>query len=137
MPPARPLKGELRQRSAAEARAIDVMIVEDDDDARSILHDTLLHHGFTVLTARDRSEGIDLLAEGARPRAILMDLMMAGADMEHFQSSLEDLIHTPPPFVAMSVASEDESPTPPGAVARLDKPIEIPALIALVRRYVS
>jgi DNA-binding response OmpR family regulator len=52
-----------------------ILIVDDDIDLRTILHDSLTHEGFTVLTAKDGREGLEV-ALSQRPDLILLDIMM-------------------------------------------------------------
>ena len=56
-----------------------VLIVDDTADGRDIYSLYLQHHGFTVLTARDGTEGVELAREH-QPDVIIMDLAMARLD---------------------------------------------------------
>jgi CheY-like chemotaxis protein len=52
-----------------------LLIVEDDPDTRASLFELLTHQGYSVLTADDGQQALDLLERGIRPRLILIDLM--------------------------------------------------------------
>jgi CheY-like chemotaxis protein len=56
-----------------------VLIVDDTSDGRDIYSLYLAHQGFTVLTARDGSEGVEL-ARAHQPDVVVMDVAMARLD---------------------------------------------------------
>jgi CheY-like chemotaxis protein len=56
-----------------------VLIVDDDEEIRSLLQDMLLEEGFRVGTARDGQEALDLL-EQEGGWIILLDIMMPNVD---------------------------------------------------------
>src|ERR1043166_3205840 len=62
----------------ARDRAV-ILIVDDTADGREIYSLYLKHQGFTVLTARDGSEGIEMAREH-QPDVIIMDIAMARVD---------------------------------------------------------
>src|SRR5438874_13827721 len=62
----------------APARPV-VLIVDDTPDARDIYSLYLQHRGFTVLTARDGNEGVEMAREH-QPDVVIMDLAMARLD---------------------------------------------------------
>jgi len=54
-----------------------VLIVDDDDDIREILAETLVDRGFEVATAINGRDALEVLRSMAvRPSVILLDLMM-------------------------------------------------------------
>jgi len=56
-----------------------VLIVDDDEEIRSLLQDMLIEEGFRVDTARDGQEALDLL-EHESGWIILLDIMMPNVD---------------------------------------------------------
>ena len=54
-----------------------ILIVDDNDQNRLLLHDVLAYHGYEVLMAADGAEGVRLAREH-RPDLILMDIQMPG-----------------------------------------------------------
>jgi CheY-like chemotaxis protein len=56
-----------------------VLIVDDDEEIRSLLEDMLMEEGFHVGTARDGQEALDLL-ERESGWIILLDIMMPNVD---------------------------------------------------------
>jgi two-component system cell cycle response regulator DivK len=56
-----------------------ILIVDDTPDGREIYSLHLQHRGFTVLTARDGNEGVEM-ARQHQPDVIIMDIAMARLD---------------------------------------------------------
>ena len=56
-----------------------VLIVDDDEEIRTLLEDMLMEEGFHVGTARDGQEALDLL-ERESGWIILLDIMMPNVD---------------------------------------------------------
>jgi CheY-like chemotaxis protein len=53
-----------------------ILVIEDDPDTRASLFEVLTQRGYSVLTADDGQQAVDLLERGIRPRVILIDLML-------------------------------------------------------------
>jgi CheY-like chemotaxis protein len=56
--------------------ATTILIVEDHDDARSVLVDMLTHAGFAVRAAAHGAEALRLIDKYGVPHVILLDLML-------------------------------------------------------------
>ena len=56
-----------------------ILIVEDNENNRSLLRDILIFHGYEVSVAADGQEGVALARE-LKPDLILMDIQMPGMD---------------------------------------------------------
>ena len=56
-----------------------ILIVEDNDNNRSLFRDILTFHGYGVAVASDGQEGVTLARE-LMPDLILMDIQMPGMD---------------------------------------------------------
>lgn len=56
-----------------------ILIVEDNDNNRSLFRDILIFHGYEVSVATDGHEGVALARE-LMPDLILMDIQMPGMD---------------------------------------------------------
>lgn len=63
---------------AARERAV-ILIVDDTADGRDIYSLYLQHQGFTVFTARDGNEGVEMAREH-QPDIVIMDIAMARLD---------------------------------------------------------
>jgi len=57
-----------------------VLVVEDDADIRSALVECLSFEGYDVSEAANGREGLDRLAQGPAPRAVLLDVHMPVLD---------------------------------------------------------
>lgn len=70
-----------------------ILIVEDDDSLRHIMHDNLAQAGYEVLAAPDGEEGLKQALEG-KPDAILLDIMMPKMDgitmLKHYREKMPD-----------------------------------------------
>ena len=56
-----------------------ILIVEDNENNRSLFRDVLTFHGYGVAVAADGQEGVTL-ARQLKPDLILMDIQMPGMD---------------------------------------------------------
>jgi CheY-like chemotaxis protein len=63
-----------------------VLIVEDDEGVRQSLGDVLRQEGYTVESACDGAQALDLLQREPLPSLIVFDLMMPGMDGVEFRS---------------------------------------------------
>jgi CheY-like chemotaxis protein len=115
----------------------DVLIVEDDYDIREVLTEVLLVQGYRAVGAAHGREALDLLRERCRPRLVLLDLMMpvmSGwqfADEKRADPSLASI-----PVVVVSADGDLKNKAESiGADGWLRKPVEIDALLEVLRRY--
>jgi CheY-like chemotaxis protein len=84
-----------------------ILIVEDDPGSRDALADLLRDEGYDVVTAADGGDGLSRLRGGARPRAIILDLMMAGMDGWDFRTEQKrDPQFGSVPVIAVSAAGK-------------------------------
>jgi CheY-like chemotaxis protein len=108
-----------------------VLIVEDEVQTRDALTDLLQKDGREIVTAGDGQEAMECLAKGARPRVILLDLMMPRMDGWEFlrRQSADPRIARIPTIVLSG------SERPAGANHQLTKPVDIQRLLVLVDQY--
>ena len=113
-----------------------VLVVEDDRDIRDTLRELLELDGWPVVTARDGAEGLARMRE-VRPGLVLLDLLMPGMSGAEVcrQRAADPLLRTIP--VALITADLDLHPEldPAQFVGRLEKPVRIRELLALVARH--
>lgn len=75
-----------------------ILVVEDHADTSAALYRILTEHGYSVVTADDGQEALDLLARGTRPRLILIDLLLphvSGDELLKYLHSERDLREIP------------------------------------------
>jgi CheY-like chemotaxis protein len=70
----------LLNRFAAPARGRLVLIVDDDDDVRTVLRHSVEGAGLAAAEAANGRVALDMLNEGLKPALVLLDLMMPEVD---------------------------------------------------------
>ena len=110
-----------------------ILIVDDDEDFHEAVEAAVARRGFLVQHAGNGREALQQLAAGARPDAILIDLMMP--DMDGWQL-LEALGQQPDlaaiPAAVMSASSNRSGL--PARVGHLPKPCDLRELLELLDR---
>ena len=124
----------------ASKSAITVLVVDDDEDIRFAMSDTLEAEGYRVLLAED---GLDALAKlrggGERPNLILLDLMMPNMDGGGFCiAKQQDPELCSIPVVIVSADSRvSQKAAELGVAGSLAKPVRIAELVATIERFSS
>jgi CheY-like chemotaxis protein len=121
--------------AAAAARALRVLMAEDEPLAAEVIEEGLVEAGFEVLAANDGQEAVDLAANGAGFDLLLTDLRMPRLDgmelIARLRAERPDLpvvvTGFPPPGSAVSLQ------TGRGPLRLLTKPVGITPLIAALR----
>ncbi len=118
----------------------DVLVVEDQSDAREMLSHYLELCGYSVQRACDGMEAIDV-ARRDHPNVILMDLMMPRMDGWEATRQLKSDDRTKSiPVVAVSACARVEDRTRAAEVgfdAFIPKPIDLDAVATAVHRAVA
>jgi CheY-like chemotaxis protein len=111
-------------------------VVDDDRDIRETLAEILADEGYEVYTARNGSEGLELVAS-QHPGLVLLDLFMPIMDGAEFRRrQLGDPAIADVPVVVISAAAGLERKVASLDLAGwLEKPIHIDALFTIVGRY--
>lgn len=115
-----------------------VLVVEDDDDVRDTLLLVLDMAGFVTVGAVDGLDALDQIRKRGRPGIVLLDLRMPRMSGAEFASAVHaDPELAPAPIVIVSGDNNarDVAGTL-GVQGLLTKPIEMPELVATVRRFV-
>jgi CheY-like chemotaxis protein len=118
----------------ADLPPVDVLVVDDDDDARETLADLIRKAGYSVVTARDGREALDSLGR-VRPKLILLDVVMPimdGATFRQEQRRHREWLRIPT-IVMTGVA--DEPMLDVAVEDTLRKPIRARQLIDIVARH--
>jgi len=108
-----------------------ILVVEDNRDAQEGLYSLLFREGYSVLTADNGQQALDLLERGIRPRLVILDLVLpkvTGSDLLRYMQSDPDL-RTTRIIVITAMNPEDVHAV---ADVILYKPIDVAALSAAV-----
>ena len=108
-----------------------ILVVEDNRDAQEGLYSLLLREGYSVLTADNGQQALDLLERGIRPRLIIMDLVLpkvTGSDLLRYMHGDPELRLTRV-IVITAMNPEDVHVV---ADVVLYKPIDVPVLLSAV-----
>jgi CheY-like chemotaxis protein len=117
-------------------QGVQVLVIDDELDARILLKEMLDEFGCHVLAARSGEEGLRMARE-FRPHLITVDLMMPslhGADVIRAIKGDPEL--RPIPVVVVSVVAAESRGQILGAVEVLEKPIQRKDLLAVLQRNV-
>lgn len=114
-----------------------VLLVESDDDMRSLLTDYLSDAGLDVEAASDVGSALER-ARGQRPRVVISDLATPGRSRE-LQERMDDALLPPPPVIVLE-GIDRQGPGPPGApapAAVMQKPFRLADLLQAIRRVIG
>ncbi len=118
--------------ATAEDR-IRVLVVDDDEDTVTGLHDILLAVGYEVDVAYSGAEALERVAEH-RPACVLMDIKMPGMNGVEAYREIKRL--SPESFVifmtAYSTSSLVDEARREGALEVLAKPLDIPGVLRVI-----
>ncbi len=108
-----------------------LLIVDDEDNLRSMLAAALQHHGFAVSTAADGRQALDTISKD-RPDLVLLDVMMPDLDgFEVCRRLRADGDRTPVLFLTARDSTEDKvRGLTLGGDDYLQKPFSLDELIA-------
>ncbi|MBI5088080.1 MAG: response regulator transcription factor [Actinobacteria bacterium] len=111
-----------------------LLVVDDEDNLRSMLSAALQHHGFDVTTARDGREALDAVAR-VHPDLLLLDVMMPELDgFEVCRRLRADGDRTPVLFLTARDTTEDKvRGLTLGGDDYLPKPFSLDELVARVQ----
>jgi CheY-like chemotaxis protein len=111
----------------------EVLIIEDEQDARELLGEILRFRDFQVAEAANGAEAWKYLQGSGRPCLIILDLMMPSMDGREFRAlQLRDPGLASIPVVVMS-ALDPSAAADLGAAAVIQKPLDVLALLELVK----
>jgi two-component system, chemotaxis family, chemotaxis protein CheY len=110
-----------------------ILVVDDSEELRDTLVETLTDEGCEVLAVEDGVQALAALHAGARPQLVLVDLLMPRMNGAQFVAALRcERAFDAVSVVLMSASLES---APPGTQGELRKPFELEALLALVARH--
>ena len=116
--------------------SIKILVVDDDEDIRTVLAEMLTLEGYQVIEAEDGETALDI-ADLEHPDLVLLDVRMQGMDgfdvLERMRR-IEDMKDTPCIFVTVMDPSEGERTAMDlEAEHYVTKPFEVSVLQATVR----
>jgi CheY-like chemotaxis protein len=123
--------------NAAASVGIRLLLVEDDASIRSALGDMLEDEGFTVTTAVNGREALDVLHHGPPPEVIVLDLMMPVMDGWDFRAEqLKDPAIRETPVIVLTATGFSRRTIREqfGGVECLPKPLPTDDLLDTLRR---
>lgn len=115
-----------------------ILIIEDQEDNRKIMHDLLSRAGFELIEAVNGEEGVKL-AQSERPDLILMDIQLPIVDGYEATRRIREIVELKSiPIIAMTsyALSGDEVKTrEAGCNGYVAKPFSPRQLLAKVREF--
>ncbi|MEP7126983.1 MAG: response regulator [Byssovorax sp.] len=124
--------------SSADGGLTVLLVVEDDDDYRAILAETLVEAGYRVESAIHGLDALARLRAGVKPAVILLDMMMPVMDGWSFVAALkEDTALSTIPVIATTGAGDRVLLSAPVSAAYLNKPINRERLLATIELCIS
>jgi len=119
-------------------RAVSILVIDDDDDIRDTLAEVLEEIGYSVATASQGSEALDLLHE-VNPQVILLDLnmpVMSGAEFRAAQRR-DPALRQIPTIVMTAVDRLPDRTADFACEEILAKPFRLSDLLDLLKLYVG
>jgi len=116
-----------------------VLVVDDDEDIRTVIELTLARRGYEVLGAEDGIDALEQLHADGSPSVILLDLRMPrmnGIEFLHALRSDPALAQIPVVVLTGDSAAATQAMTA-GANGMLLKPIDTRSLFRSIEPYVS
>ncbi len=116
-----------------------VMIVDDEEDIRSMIRLALELKGYEVVEAKDGEDALRQLRQGLRPGLILLDLMMPGMNGWAFReeqakdAELADI----PVLVFTGDTQVTQKVRDLGAAGYIKKPVGFHSLLAVVEKHLE
>ena len=117
-----------------------ILIIEDQEDNRRIMHDVLSASGFESLEAITGEEGL-AVAEREKPDLILMDIQLPKMDGYEVTRRIKvnpDLKHIPIIAVtSYALSGDDQKAYAAGCDGYVTKPVSPKVLLAKIKEYLS
>jgi len=121
-------------KSANMKKCSVILLVEDDDSIREVITMFLESEGYSVKSARNGKEGMEILSTMECPCLIILDLMMPVMDgWEFLKTAKRNSTIASIPIVVTSAVADDLKIS--GAVKVLKKPIDLDGLMKIVSHY--
>ena len=114
-----------------------ILVVDDDADLRETVEQVLDDSGYDVTAVGSGQAALDQLKAGARPRLILLDLMMPEMNGWQFleRAQADSMLDAIPVVIMTARKAPDLQPSPSKQV--LHKPFDSAALLRAIARYAA
>ncbi len=112
-----------------------ILLVEDDEEIRSLLSWILESEGYAVTTAENGADALALV-DDFRPDLVMLDGYMPVLDGVGFATALRER-GISLPILAMTASRGSAWPNEIGAVASLTKPFDLNHMLAVVARLTA
>lgn len=116
-----------------------VLVVDDDEDIRGAVLETLEDEGYLATGAKNGRDALEQLraAPDGHPRLILLDMMMPVMDGRTFRAELlkDPLLALIPVVIMTADARVTDKATELRATGFLKKPIELEDLFSVARQF--
>ena len=109
-----------------------ILIVDDDDELRSVIAEALTAKGYRTQIAVNGREALAYLREGGQPDLMLLDLSMPEMDGWQLRHAVGS--QTQFPIIVMT-AAQDQDSSQLGVVDLIAKPFSLDQLLVVVRRH--
>src|SRR5688572_25089992 len=119
-----------------------ILVVEDNENARRLLDTILRSAGYDVTLAPDAEEGLRILESDAPVDLVLLELFLPGADgMQFLRHRAEMEPDRQPPVIVVSATEDMDTLRPQlrelGAKLALRKPFDVQELLDGVKQYAT
>ncbi len=120
----------------AEKKNKCILVIDDDPDAVYLLRENLSHWQFDIIGTRNGREGVELAREH-QPQAILLDIVMPGADGWQILHDLkEDPLTSHIPVILLTIVDKKALGFRLGASAYLLKPLDPGVVMDTLKRVI-
>lgn len=113
-----------------------ILVVDDDEDVRTMLCLVLSAEGYRTVGAADGVEAMDRLRRDRPPLLVLVDLMMPRMNGEEL---IDEMAHDPAlsriPIAIISGQLSARTAQTSRVIARLVKPVELDQVLTVVQRF--
>ncbi len=133
-----PSLGSRTMRLKGATKRMDILIVDDNESHRTLLITFLEDVGYTVGVAGNGQQALTALRQSRNvPKVILLDVAMPlMTGWEFVRAAQRDARFAAIPVVIMTaLGALDHTEIPDGAVAFLEKPLDLVALEMILRAY--
>ncbi len=115
-----------------------ILVIDDDEGIREVLHSLLEDAGYHVRTAPNGAAALRLVERQPPLRLILLDMRMPVMDGWDFARRYHQVPGPHAPLIAMSASEEARRlATQIAADGFLGKPFEVDDVLAVVKRYAA